>query len=304
MASKSRHAEEPPVQDVTIPAQLLRAAANTSSVRDSRTSVSWRLQSVVSDRSEGSQGCSTQHDQVGSPQGLTKPTPALRMGPVKERNPSRYQSGLEEGTYGQESISSGGLEHRSPSLCQTSSTEVDPKDVSDARRSTSIVSGVRGGHHLWRWSTTNPFSRHHDEKEDTGRGSNRQSLPHNSFDLGQRTSHSFGRQRPRRGTVATIVDAIVPETIQKTLANIPPFRQGSIWHTYESAKKRTNELKRSTWVQLIFELSMYAIILLFVYFVLIGVPLWKGAVYWIWYLEAHQFVVQGGVSVTLGIAMM
>lgn len=125
-----------------------------------------------------------------------------------------------------------------------------------------------------------------------------------NLDVQDESAYSFERRRSRRGTVATVIDAIVPEAIQKTFTNISIFRRSSLWNTYESAKKRSEELKQNKWIQLIVELSIYLVILLFIYFVLVGVPLWKGTVYWIWYLEAHKFVIEGGVAIFLGIALM
>jgi hypothetical protein len=37
---------------------------------------------------------------------------------------------------------------------------------------------------------------------------------------------------------------------------------------------------------------------------LIGVPLWNGAVWWLWWVVAHKFVIAGGFSITLGIALL
>jgi hypothetical protein len=54
----------------------------------------------------------------------------------------------------------------------------------------------------------------------------------------------------------------------------------------------------------VFEYSIYLVIVAFVYFVLVGVPLWKGAVYWLWWVVAHKFVIAGGFGITLGIAFL
>jgi hypothetical protein len=77
-----------------------------------------------------------------------------------------------------------------------------------------------------------------------------------------------------------------------------------MWQTYEKAKERGVQLQRNKWVQIAFEYAIYAILILFVYFVLIGVPLWKGTVYWLWWVVAHKFVLAGGFSITLGIALL
>jgi hypothetical protein len=77
-----------------------------------------------------------------------------------------------------------------------------------------------------------------------------------------------------------------------------------MWETYEKAKKRGVQLQRNKWVQYAFEYTFYLILVCFVYFVLVGVPLWNGAVYWLWWVVAHKFVIAGGWSITLGIGIL
>ncbi|KAF1924533.1 glycosyltransferase family 2 protein [Didymella exigua CBS 183.55] len=113
-------------------------------------------------------------------------------------------------------------------------------------------------------------------------------------------------QRPRRGTFGSIVDAIVPETLARRMTNASfngLQRKGSVWKTYEHAKKRGAELQREKWVQIAFEYSIYLLLLCFIYFVLIGRPLWNGAVWWLYWVVENKFVFAGGFSITLGIAL-
>ncbi|KAI4843774.1 hypothetical protein E4T44_06565 [Aureobasidium sp. EXF-8845] len=49
---------------------------------------------------------------------------------------------------------------------------------------------------------------------------------------------------------------------------------------------------------LLFEYTFYLILVAFVYFVLIGLPLWKGAVYWLYWVFKHKFAVAGTCSIT------
>jgi len=65
-------------------------------------------------------------------------------------------------------------------------------------------------------------------------------------------------------------------------ASTSDVRKGSIWLTYEKAKAKGVALQRKLWAQKLFEFSIYFILILFIYFVLVGLPLWKGAVYWLW----------------------
>lgn len=74
--------------------------------------------------------------------------------------------------------------------------------------------------------------------------------------------------------------------------------------TFEKAKKRGEQLQRNKSAQIAFEYGIYLFILMFVYFVLIGIPLWKGAVWWLYWVVGNKFVFAGGFGITLGIALL
>ena len=82
------------------------------------------------------------------------------------------------------------------------------------------------------------------------------------------------------------------------------IRRSSLYDLYEVAKRRQKELRRSAWVQISFEYFMYLMILAIIYFVLVGLPLWKGAVYWLFWVVDHKFVIAGGWSITIGLAVL
>ncbi|ROV95656.1 hypothetical protein VMCG_07545 [Cytospora schulzeri] len=110
---------------------------------------------------------------------------------------------------------------------------------------------------------------------------------------------------PRRaGTVRRVVDAVVPDRVQETARNvISRARRNSMHDVYEKAKARGVELHRKRWVEILFEYTVYAVLLCFIYFVLVGLPLWNGAVYWLYYAVSKKFVVAGGWSITIAIAV-
>lgn len=115
--------------------------------------------------------------------------------------------------------------------------------------------------------------------------------------------------RQRRGTLETIVDAVVPAALQKKLTNNSTTtgaltRQSSMRKTLEQAKLRGAELQRNKWAMLAFEWGIYLLLTCFIYFVLIGIPLWNGAVWWLYWVVANKFVFAGGFSITLGIALL
>ena len=106
--------------------------------------------------------------------------------------------------------------------------------------------------------------------------------------------------------MGTIVDAVVPSMVQRSLTNASHslVRSSTVRRTYEKAKEKGANFQRSKWGQIAFEYGLYAFILLFVYFVLVGIPLWNGAVWWLYWVVANKFVFAGGFSITLGIALL
>lgn len=81
-------------------------------------------------------------------------------------------------------------------------------------------------------------------------------------------------------------------------------RVGSLWDLYDKAKIASGNLHRTTWVQFFFEYGVYVLFVSFVYFILIGVPLWKGSVYWLYWAMKNKFVFQGGWSIAIGFMVM
>ncbi|KAK4982048.1 hypothetical protein LTR50_007847 [Elasticomyces elasticus] len=118
------------------------------------------------------------------------------------------------------------------------------------------------------------------------------------FDRSDKTEPDLERaSKPtpgRRGTLAAI------RGVRRNTVDF--VRRSSIFHMYEKAKLRREKLQRKKWVQVLFEYTFYAILLAFVYFVLVGVPLWNGAVWWLWWIVAHKFVLAGGFAITVGLA--
>ncbi|POS71707.1 hypothetical protein DHEL01_v209901 [Diaporthe helianthi] len=109
---------------------------------------------------------------------------------------------------------------------------------------------------------------------------------------------------PRRNNTAQrVVDAVVPDRVQETARNvIGRARRSSMADVYEKAKARGVELQRKRWVEVLFECTIYTVLLCFIYFVLIGMPLWKGAVCWMYWVISTKFVIAGGWSITIAIA--
>jgi hypothetical protein len=111
--------------------------------------------------------------------------------------------------------------------------------------------------------------------------------------------------QPRDSSVirrASIAIASAYETLAQGTTDL--MRRSSLWDVYENAKVRGKHLQRKKWVQVVFEYTFYLILLSFVYFVLIGRPLWNGAVWWLYWVVDTQFTVAGTWSITIGLAIM
>ncbi|KAF1829941.1 hypothetical protein BDW02DRAFT_125460 [Decorospora gaudefroyi] len=155
-------------------------------------------------------------------------------------------------------------------------------------RAPSISSAYRATNSSTTWSNSDPF------------GSKASSL-----------KDPFATQNNSTLTLPREPDAVHPgpqrgtsqKTIQRRSTNASFFKRSEMFGTYEKAKEKGAELQRKKWVQVTFEYTFYLILLLFVYFVLIGIPLWNGAVWWLYWVVANKFVIAGGFGITLGIAL-
>jgi hypothetical protein len=101
---------------------------------------------------------------------------------------------------------------------------------------------------------------------------------------------------------ASVAIASLYQTVTRGTTNL--MRMTTIRNTYENAKIRGKHLQRKKWVQVVFEYTFYLILLCFVYFVLVGRPLWKGAVWYLYWVVHTHFTVAGTWSVTIGLAIM
>jgi hypothetical protein len=109
------------------------------------------------------------------------------------------------------------------------------------------------------------------------------------------TASSTGTNSIRRASV------VVADAVTKVLSKI---RRSSLASLNEKAKIRQEQLKRSPWVQLLFEYSMYVLLIASVYFVLVGLPLWRGVVWYMYVLIATKFIIVGGSAIFIGLAAL
>ncbi|OQE13473.1 hypothetical protein PENFLA_c047G04588 [Penicillium flavigenum] len=108
-----------------------------------------------------------------------------------------------------------------------------------------------------------------------------------------------------KGQVTPVQNALLsPQPLSKTSSQTISSEQSHLQEVYEKAKLRGVAIQRKHWVRLLFEYSIYALLVLFVYFVLVGMPLWKGAVWWLYWVVRTKFVITGGYAIIIGLAAL
>lgn len=312
-----RQSWSPSIEDVAIPAHLLRATGNLGSVRDKDHNLAWEPQhSVMVDEEKGI---------IGRKESLVrKESLAYRLNSRSTTRPARSTSQKLKDTQTSKRRSvtfDAPPQHRDVEVAATrkksrpQSWLPGEQDVLTVSRPNSVLeSALRTP---GRVPSSNPFDAPHDNSQ-----SSSSSLWSNEdpFSTGKHSrdgsdknyqepenAYTPAGQRQRKGTLGSIVDAVVPDSLTRKMTSVSFTglqRKGSVWKTYENAKKRGAQLQREKWVQIVFEYGIYLFLLCFIYFVLIGRPLWNGAVWWLYWVVQNKFVFAGGFSITLGIALL
>lgn len=112
-------------------------------------------------------------------------------------------------------------------------------------------------------------------------------------------------EQPHDSSVARRVSVAVIsayQTVAKEATDL--MRRSSLYDKYEKAKIRGQYLQRKKWVQALFEYVFYLLILCVIYFILIGRPLWRGAVWWMYWIVNNRFTIAGTWSITIGMALV
>ncbi|KAL5355391.1 glycosyltransferase like family 2-domain-containing protein [Aspergillus floccosus] len=74
-------------------------------------------------------------------------------------------------------------------------------------------------------------------------------------------------------------------------------RNSSLKSLYDRAKLVKIKHQRKYWLRILIEYGAYTFLALVVYFVLVGMPLWKGAVYWLYWIMQYRLIFQGGWAI-------
>ncbi|RAH66707.1 glycosyl transferase [Aspergillus aculeatinus CBS 121060] len=80
-------------------------------------------------------------------------------------------------------------------------------------------------------------------------------------------------------------------------------RDSSLGTLYDKANLVQIKHQRRYWARMLIEYGAYTILLLFVYFVLVGQPLWGGAIYWLYWVMRNKFVFQGGWAIVISLVI-
>ncbi|KAL8737430.1 MAG: hypothetical protein Q9181_001676 [Wetmoreana brouardii] len=73
---------------------------------------------------------------------------------------------------------------------------------------------------------------------------------------------------------------------------------------YEKAKVRQEKITRSHVAQVLFRYTFYFFLIAITYLVLVGLPLWRGAVWYMYILFQKHLVLKAGLTITFGIAFL
>ncbi|KAL8837440.1 MAG: hypothetical protein Q9170_002525 [Blastenia crenularia] len=73
---------------------------------------------------------------------------------------------------------------------------------------------------------------------------------------------------------------------------------------YEKAKARQQKIKRSRTAQILFQYTFYLLLAACVYLGLVGMPLWRGAVWYMYILFQKHLVLKAGLTITFGIGFL
>jgi hypothetical protein len=81
-------------------------------------------------------------------------------------------------------------------------------------------------------------------------------------------------------------------------------RNSSLRSLYNMADLVNIKRQRQYWKQLLIEYGTYTALAAFVYFVLVGVPLWKGAVCWLYWVMQHELVFSCGWAIAIALIIL
>ncbi|KAL9025521.1 MAG: hypothetical protein Q9196_005672 [Gyalolechia fulgens] len=91
--------------------------------------------------------------------------------------------------------------------------------------------------------------------------------------------------------------------VEDALSNVKSkLRKSNFSDMYEKAKVKQDRIRRSEPAQLIFRYTFYLLLVATVYLLLVGLPLWRGLVWYLYILFKKHLVLKAGMAITFGVA--
>jgi hypothetical protein len=84
----------------------------------------------------------------------------------------------------------------------------------------------------------------------------------------------------------------------------PRSRMSSLPSLYNVANLVNIKHQRRVWIENLIKYGIYTLFVAFIYLVLIGAPLWKGGVFWLFWLMKNKFVFQGGWAIVIAVLIL
>ncbi|KAI4283462.1 MAG: hypothetical protein L6R38_002145 [Xanthoria sp. 2 TBL-2021] len=80
--------------------------------------------------------------------------------------------------------------------------------------------------------------------------------------------------------------------------------KSNVREMYDKAKVKQEQIKRSKTAELIFRYTFYLLLISIVYLVFVGLPLWRGAVWYMYILFQNYMTLKAGLAITFGISFL
>ena len=80
--------------------------------------------------------------------------------------------------------------------------------------------------------------------------------------------------------------------------------KSNVREMYDRAKVKQQQIKRSKTAQLTFRYAFYIVLISMVYLVFVGLPLWRGLVWYMYILFQNRMTLKAGLAITFGISFL
>ncbi|KAL8835568.1 MAG: hypothetical protein Q9176_006845 [Flavoplaca citrina] len=117
-----------------------------------------------------------------------------------------------------------------------------------------------------------------------------------SYHEPKRSSKRNSKAIPKSWRFLGIDEHIVGHAVHGVKSNVREM--------YDKAKVKQQQIKRSKTAELIFRYAFYIVLISMVYLVFVGLPLWRGLVWYMYILFQKHLVLKAGLAITFGISFL